>query len=592
MLQDFRVRQRDFLLEISRAITAQLELSEVLRRVLNASVVMLGGQLGLVALRDPGGEYRIRATLGIETDQVPDLNDQLNKLLADDALDYDSFTDQLTRIAIGLDRRMRQSFALPLVFADQPLGLLIVFRAQRGMATADDIQVLQSFADQAAIAIQNAGLLAELKERTAALTEALEQQTATSEVLGVISRSKFEIQPVLDTIVRTAGRLCQAEMALIYRIDADAFRVVAHYGDDSALDYLLQHPLRPGTGTVTGRVLLEGRTVHVPDVLADPSYTWREGQQSVRHRTILGVPLLREGRILGTISVTRSWVGPFTDKQIELITTFADQAVIAIENVRLFEEVQARTRELTESLDRQTATGEVLGAISRSKFDVQPVMEMIVATAARLCQAEMADIARFDGTTYQTVAMHGYDQASRDYLLANPVEQNNGSLQGRVLATRRTEHIADCLADPDYKWREGQGVLGQRSMLGVPLLRGDEFMGAITLMRRSVRPFTEKQIELVTTFADQAVIAIENARLLARARELDIAQERERIARDLHDTVIQRLFATGLSLQSAARLADQPEVVDRIQQAVDELDLTVRDVRSSIFELNPPPTSS
>ncbi len=174
MLQDFRVRQRDFLLEISRAITAQLELSEVLRRVLNASVVMLGGQLGLVALRDPGGEYRIRATLGIETDHVPDLNDQLNKLLADEALDYDSFTDQLTRIAIGLDRRMRQSFALPLVFAEQPLGLLIVFRAQRGMATADDIQVLQSFADQAAIAVHNAQLYARIDEERQQLAAIVE----------------------------------------------------------------------------------------------------------------------------------------------------------------------------------------------------------------------------------------------------------------------------------------------------------------------------------------------------------------------------------------------------------------------------------
>src|SRR5262249_43296226 len=212
----------------------------------------------------------------------------------------------------------------------------------------------------------------------------------------VISRSKFEIQPILDTIVTTAARLCQAELGIIYRTENNQHQMVAHYGyDDATLDYARRNPLAPGRNTVTGRVLLEGRTVHIPDCLADPEYTW-EGQKLLGNRSLLGVPLLRDGATIGAIALSRRVVRPFTEKQIELVTTFADQAVIAIENVRLFEEVQARTQELTESLERQTATSEVLGVISRSTSQLHPVLDSIVATASRLCQAEYAFVFRLD----------------------------------------------------------------------------------------------------------------------------------------------------------------------------------------------------
>src|SRR5262249_38060030 len=206
------------------------------------------------------------------------------------------------------------------------------------------IELVTTFADQAVIAIENVRLFEVVQARTRDLTESLAQQTATSEVLGVISRSKFEIQPILDTIVTTAARLCQAELGIIYRTENNQHQMVAHYGyDDATLDYARRNPLAPGRNTVTGRVLLEGRTVHIPDCLADPEYTW-EGQKLLGNRSLLGVPLLRDGATIGAIALSRRVVRPFTEKQIELVTTFADQAVIAIENVRLFEEVQARTQ--------------------------------------------------------------------------------------------------------------------------------------------------------------------------------------------------------------------------------------------------------
>ncbi len=470
--------------------------------------------------------------------------------------------------------QFRTVLAIPLLRDETPIGVIVMHRRQVAPFDEKQIELVATFADQAVIAIENVRLFEEVQARTAELTEALEQQTATSEVLGVISRSKFDIQPVLDTIVSTAGRLCQAEMALIYRIDDDAFRVAAHYGDDSALDYLLKHPLRPGTGTVTGRVLLEGRTVHVPDVLADPAYTWREGQQSVRHRTLLGVPLLREGRILGTISVTRSWVEPFTEKQVELITTFADQAVIAIENVRLFEELQARTSELTEALERQTATSEILSVINRSSGDLQPVFGALLDSAVRICRADFGILFRVENGLFETLGMKNVPPAFAHILTSGPLKLGSATVSGRAALSRKVVHIADVTAMVSGEDDAGSQDLAvhdaaielahMRTVLSVPMLKDGETIGVISIFRQEVEEFSPKQVELLRGFADQAGIAMENARLLAelKARTADLGESLQQqtatadvlkiISRSTFDlkTVLETL------IESAARLCD------------------------------------
>src|SRR5262249_43752491 len=273
------------------------------------------------------------------------------------------------------------------------------------------------------------------------------------------------------------------------------------------------HPLKSGRGTVLGRTVLERKAVQVPDVVADPEYTMTEARRIGGFRTVLGVPLLREGIPIGVIMLTRGQMRPFTDKQIELATTFADQAVIAIENVRLFDEVQARTEQLSESLQQQTATADVLKVISRSTFDLQTVLQTLVESAARLCEADMAAIARQQGPSYQNVASYNYSPAFNEHMKHHPIELSRGSLVGRTLLEGRPVHIPDVLTDPEYTMIALQNVGGYRSALGVPLLRARTPIGVIFLTRSAVRPFTDKQIALLQTFADQAAIAIENVRL-------------------------------------------------------------------------------
>ena len=259
----------------------------------------------------------------------------------------------------------------------------------------------------------------------------------------------------------------------------------------------------------------EGRTIHVADVLADPEFKLKEAARIGGQRTMLGVPLLREGIPIGVIVLQRSTVRPFTDKQIELATTFADQAVIAIENVRLFDEVQARTRDLSESLQQQTATADVLKVISRSTFDLQVVFDALVGSAARLCEADRAFIWKLDGQGFQLAAMNEIDTDFAKFAKDYSPSLDRHTAAGRAVLEKRTVHIPDVTQDPEYHWHgeEGQRIGQYRAVLGVPLLRDSVPFGAFALMRKTVRPFTDKQVALVSTFADQVVIAIENVRL-------------------------------------------------------------------------------
>jgi len=367
-----------------------------------------------------------------------------------------------------------------------------------------------------------AGLERTVAERTHELSEALEQQTATSEVLSVISRSPTELRPVLNTIVETASRLCEAYDAEVLLSAGDKLKFAAHFGP-IPVDFAEWPINRKWTA---GRAFIDRKPVHVHD-LAAAGHEYPEGHAvAVRlgHRTILSTPLLRRDEAIGVLTVRRNGVRPFSDKQVALVQTFADQAVIAIENVRLFEAEQARTKELTESLEQQTATADVLKVISRSTFDLETVLNTLVESAARLCKSDFALIRRREGDAYPIAATYGLTPTERDHFERYSTKPDRGSIFGRTIVEGRTVHLPDVLADPEFGRPEAPGAVGVRAGIGVPLVREGVIVGALMLINRQPRSFTPKQIELIETFADQAVIAIENARLFeeveARTAEL------------------------------------------------------------------------
>src|SRR5215831_18430804 len=415
----------------------------------------------------------------------------------------------------------RTTLAVPLLRQEAAVGTIMLRRAVVDPFTDKQIALLKTFAAQAIIAIENTRLLNELRE-------SLQQQTATSEVLGVISSSPGELQPVFETMLASATRICEANFGNLYLRDGEVFRLAAAHNTPPALvEARRRTPLRPDS--IVGRTQTTEQLVHVTDLAAEQAYAERDPQTVAAVelggiRTLLVVPMIKESELIGLLTIYRQVVRPFSNKQIELLRSFAAQAVIAIENTRLLNELRQRTDDLSEALEQQTATSEVLRVISSSPGDLEPVFNTMLANATRICEAKFGVLFLSEGDGFRPVTLHGAPPEYDAYWSRESVFHPNPKIPlGRVARTKQVVHVADIRTEESYIERDPAFVAlaelaRARTLLVVPMLKENELVGAIAIYRQEVRPFTDKQIELVKSFASQAVIAIENVRLLNELR--------------------------------------------------------------------------
>ena len=458
----------------------------------------------------------------------------------------------------------RTTLGVPLLREGTALGAILIRRMEVRPFSEKQIALLHPFADQAVIAIENVRLFNEIQERNRELTEALEQQTATGEILRVISSSPTDVQPVLDAVAERAATLCSAADALVFRVEGGRLWVAAHHG---TIPFLADgDSMAVGSDTPVGRCISDGRIIHVHDLTSAADFPIGTAlAKRFGYRTVLLTPLLRDGVPIGAIGIRRTDVRPFSAKQIGLLGTFADQAVIAIENVRLFNEIQERNRELTEALEQQTATSEILRIISSSPTNLQPVLDAVAENAARLCDAEDAVLFRLDGEFLRQAAGKGpipkFGSGTEEGIAVS-----RGSVTGRAVVDRQAVHVRDLAEADEAEFPEGRAFarrFGHRATLAAPLLREGIPLGAIMVRRKEAQPFSDKQIEILKTFADQAVIAVENVRLFKEIQER--TRELEQSLEEVHAlSEVSRAVSSSLDLghvlheiaEQAANLCD------------------------------------
>jgi two-component system, NtrC family, sensor kinase len=540
----------DVLKVISRS-TFDLQL--VLETLITSAIELSGANRGSIFLRD-GDVFPLRAASSTTPEFLQywaanppraGRGSATSRVIASGKVELipDILEDPDMEMSAGSLVRIRAALGVPMLRDKQVEGVLVLTRREPGPFTQSQIDLVQTFADQAMIAIENARLFDEVQAKTADLNESLQHQTATSEVLQVISRSPGELDPVFQTILSSATRICDAQFGLLVLYEDGGFRCTSTFNLPPAFaETFLRNPvIYPPPIDPLGRLIETRKLVHVVDVKLEPAYLTgfppiMELVELGGARTLLLVPMLKENDLVGVIAIFRQTVHAFSDKQIELVTSFGSQAVIAIENARLLGELHARTDDLSESLQQQTATADVLKVISRSAFDLKSVLTTLTESAKLLCGGSLGIICLRDGEVMRLQAESGCTQAFVDFMHAHPIKPGRETITGRVFTDGKPVHVADVELDAEYRFGNAPAIGAYRAVLAVPLMRDGAVEGVLLLGRPEPGPFSQRQLDLVQTFSDQAVIAIENVRLFdevqARTSELSLSLEELRTAQD------------------------------------------------------------